>query len=232
MADRCTAIVVAAGSGTRMGGKVKKQFLEVNGKPILAHTLLAFAASPIITDMIVVTGADLLEYVQKEIVDAFGIRKVTKIVPGGSERYESVYRGLLEAEGSDYVFIQDGVRPFVDDAMLQRGFEMARESGCAIAGVPSKDTVKIVDENGVVKDTPPRSGVWSVQTPQIFRYELIREAYDKLQSADRTGITDDAMVMERMGRIPVRMFMGDYTNIKITTPEDLDIAERFFAGRE
>lgn len=229
--DKCTAVIAAAGSGRRMGGTVSKQYIELKGKPILAHTLLVFQNSDIIDDIILVVGKDSAEQVREEITEAFGITKVSRVIPGGDERYSSVYRGLLECEDADYVFIQDGVRPFVTDEILRRGYAMAREFGSAVCGMPSKDTVKIADEDGVVVSTPDRSRVWTVQTPQIFSYDLIRRAYDSLLSADPSGITDDAMVLEQNG-FPVHMFEGSYRNIKITTPEDLAIAEKFLESAE
>ena len=150
-----------------------------------------------------------------------------KIVAGGEQRYDSVYEGLKACGDSEYVFIHDGARPFVTEEILQRGYEAARKYGTGIAGVLSKDTVKIVDGKKNVIETPLRDRVWIVQTPQIFEYNLVRCAYDRLQLFDKTGITDDAMVVEEMGNHTVHMVPGDYTNIKITTPDDLDVAAQF-----
>ena len=229
--DRCTAIIMAAGTGTRMGTAVSKQYLDLLGKPILVYTLEAFQRSERITDLVLVTGADKVAYCRKEVVEKYGITKVRDIVPGGSERYLSVYCGLKACPDTDYVFIQDGVRPFVTEEILERGYQTACKHGCGICAVPSKDTIKIADADGRVVSTPLRKNVWSVQTPQVFRYSLIRQAYDRLFSeenrAAREGITDDAMVLEKMTDAPVYLFQGDYHNIKITTPEDLDVAEEF-----
>ena len=231
MKTRCTAVIMAAGTGRRMGTAVSKQYLELEGKPILVHTLEAFQKSDLITDIVLVTGEDKLAYCRHEIVEKFGLTKVSAIVPGGKERFQSVYCGLQACRNTDYVFIQDGVRPFVTEEILQRGYDCAREHGSGICAVPSKDTVKIADEFGKVLSTPLRKNVWSVQTPQVFRYSLIRSAYDKLFSAEgagkQAGITDDAMVLETMTETPAFLFMGDYRNIKITTPEDLNVAEEF-----
>lgn len=230
--ERCAAVIVAAGSGKRMGTKISKQYLEINGKPILAHTLEVFEQADRITDIYLVVGAEQTAYVSEQIVEKYGYGKVRAVLAGGAERYDSVYRGILAAEGAEYLFIHDGVRPFVTEEIIEEGYRTAGMYGCAICGVPSKDTVKITDENGCVVQTPLRSNVWNVQTPQIFRYDLIRRAYDRIQSEDRTGVTDDAMVLERMGEVPVRMYRGSYMNIKITTPEDLAVAAEFIKERE
>jgi 2-C-methyl-D-erythritol 4-phosphate cytidylyltransferase len=231
MKARCTAVIMAAGTGTRMGTAVSKQYLELEGKPILVHTLETFQKSDLIADIVMVAGEDKVAYCRQEIAEKYGITKVSAVVPGGKERFQSVYCGLQACRGTDYVFIQDGVRPFVTEEILQRGYACAREHGSGICAVPSKDTVKIADESGKVLSTPLRKNVWSVQTPQVFRYSLIRSAYDKLFSAEgagkQAGITDDAMVLETMTETPAFLFMGDYRNIKITTPEDLNVAEEF-----
>ncbi len=224
--EKCTAIIAAGGSGRRMGGPVSKQYIELKGKPILAHTLQVFQDAEIIDEIILVVGKDSVDIVKKDIVEAFGITKAKKVIPGGSERYASVYQGLLACSYADYVFIQDGVRPFVTEDILNRGYETVRRCGSAVCGMPSKDTVKIVDADGTVVQTPDRSRVWLVQTPQIFSLPLIRDAYEKLMAGDPSGVTDDAMVLEMAGE-KVTMFEGSYRNIKITTPEDLAVAERF-----
>lgn len=225
---KCTAIVLAAGQGKRMNSKIQKQFLEVQGRPVLYYSLRCFQDSPLIQDIILVTGEDALSYCRKEIVDRYGFTKVSRIVPGGKERYDSVYAGLLACEGCDYVFIHDGARPFVTEEILQRGFEGVLETGACVIGMPSKDTVKLADENGFVKETPDRSSVWTIQTPQIFSYSLIRSAHDSIRKKDMAAITDDAMVVEQETGIKIRLARGSYQNIKITTPEDLAIAEAFF----
>ena len=231
-----TALLVAAGAGKRMGTGTHKQFLELQGRPILAHTLQVFQDSACIDAIVVVTGKEDIPYVREDIVRRYGFSKVTAVAAGGAERYESVYQGLLHCEDADYVFIQDAVRPFVTEEILQRGWETVQRYGSAICGMPAKDTIKITDPEGKVLDTPPRDRLWIVQTPQIFSYSLIRKAYDHLFSAEnrdtdgegkpagRKIITDDAMVAESMGA-EVHMFTGSYRNIKITTPEDLLMAE-------
>ncbi|MCC2255050.1 2-C-methyl-D-erythritol 4-phosphate cytidylyltransferase [Ruminococcus sp. CLA-AA-H200] len=222
----CTAIVLAAGSGRRMGTKVHKQYLILKGKPVLYYSLKTFQDSGRIDEIILVTGSGEEEFCRREITEKFGITKVKKIIPGGAERYHSVWNGLKETKPG-YVFIHDGARPFVTDEMIQRAYDCVRENRACVAGMPSKDTVKIVDEAGTVVETPDRKRVWQVQTPQVFETELVKKAYSMLMEKDDISVTDDAMVVEQMLGLPVRLFEGSYQNIKITTPEDLDIADVF-----
>lgn len=221
-----TAIVLAAGSGKRMNAKVQKQYLEVAGKPILYYTLKAFEESGV-TEIVLVTRAGQEEYCRREIIEKYSFQKIKKIVAGGKERYHSVYEGLLAAKGADYVLIHDGARPMVDGAVIQRSMEAAEKYQACAAGVPAKDTIKIVNEEQIAKETPDRSRVWQVQTPQAFSYPLILEAYGKLMETEEIAVTDDAMVVERMTSVPVKMIEGSYRNIKITTPDDLLIAEMY-----
>ena len=231
---RCTAIVLAAGQGKRMGSKIQKQFLELRGKPILYYSLAAFQDSPLIDNMILVTGAAEIPYVQKEIVEKYGFGKVEAVVKGGAERYVSVWKGLQALESSmteeqkeGYVFIHDGVRPFIHEEILSRAFDAVEQYHACVVGMPSKDTVKLADEEGFVAMTPARSLVWSIQTPQVFDFRLAYEAYAKLEESGRSDVTDDAMIVEAFTDTKVRLVEGSYENIKITTPEDLKIAEAF-----
>jgi 2-C-methyl-D-erythritol 4-phosphate cytidylyltransferase len=221
------AIVLAAGQGKRMQSKVQKQFLLIKEKPVLYYTLNAFENSPVITDIILVTGKDEIEYCQKEIVDKYGFKKVCKIVAGGKERYHSVHHGLQAVEEADYAFIHDGARPFVDNDMIERAYEAVKEHKACVIGMPVKDTIKIADENGFASQTPDRKKVWQVQTPQTFEFQLIKDAYSRLLEEEPEGITDDAMVVETMTDCKVKLVEGSYRNIKITTPEDLEIAAIF-----
>lgn len=227
---KSTAIVLAAGKGKRMGTDVAKQYLLLAGKPVLCHCLQVFEESPI-DEVVIVTAEDEIEYCRREIVEKYHLRKVTQIVAGGRERYHSVACGLRAAGDCDYAFIHDGARPFIDLAMIGRLFDAVEKDGTAIAAMPVKDTIKIADEAGFAKSTPNRDLVWQMQTPQVFAYAPIREAYEKLlreeEETIRRGIhiTDDAMVMETFGSLPIRLVEGSYRNIKITTPEDLRIAE-------
>lgn len=233
MGEKCTAIVLSAGKGSRMGTDKPKQYLDLCGRPVLYHSLKVFQDS-FIDEIVIVASKDDFTYIKEEITDKYGITKVSGITEGGAQRYDSVLNGLRAVKGSDYVFIHDGARPFVDDEILKRAYETVRKFGTAIAAVPSKDTVKITDEEGVAVDTPDRSSVWLMQTPQVFRYNDIKDAYERMaaqQDNDQNGqplkITDDAMVMEHFGTLPVHVSMGSYRNIKITTPEDMLIAEAF-----
>ena len=221
------AIVLAAGQGKRMKSKVQKQYLLIKEKPVLYYTLNAFEKSPLISEIVLVTGKDEIEYCQQEIVEKYGFSKVQKIVPGGKERYHSVYEGIKAIEEADYVFIHDGARPFVDEDMIARVCAAVEEHKACVVGMPVKDTIKIADDTGFAEQTPDRRKVWQVQTPQSFEYQLIKDAYEKLLAEEPEGITDDAMVVETMTEHKVKLVEGSYRNIKITTPEDLDIATIF-----
>ena len=227
MSERNTAIVLAAGQGKRMHSKVQKQFLEIQGYPVLYYSLRCFQESSLIQDIILVTGEESISYCKEEIVQKYGFTKVSAVIPGGKERYDSVYAGLCECRDCEYVLIHDGARPFVTEEILKRGLQKVKETGACVIGMPSKDTVKLSDEEGYVKETPNRKCVWTIQTPQIFSYSLIREAHDSIRQKDMSKITDDAMVVEQETGAKVALAEGSYQNIKITTPEDLDVAEVF-----
>lgn len=228
--EKDTAIILAAGQGKRMNAAVQKQYLLIQGYPVLYYSMKAFEES-IVDDIVLVTGAEEMEYCKKEIVERYGFRKVKKIVAGGKERYHSVYEGLKAAEKTDYVLIHDGARPFVTGEIIARTLEGARVHGACVAGMPVKDTIKLIDEEGFTESTPDRNTVWMVQTPQTFSYPLILEAYRELIEQEKAGaqikVTDDAMVLETMSRKPTKLVEGSYENIKITTPSDLQIAESF-----
>lgn len=235
----CTAIVLSAGQGKRMGTSVQKQYIELQGKPIIYYTLSVFQKSEIIDDIILVVGKDQLKYVQEEIVRKYHFTKVKTVVEGGHERYASVWQGLKAREydkyyeniQDGYVFIHDGARPFVDEEMLERAYDTVRKYKACVAGVPSKDTIKLINEEQFAVTTPEREYVWAVQTPQVFEKTLIFEAYARLMQEECVHVTDDAMVVEQMMRLPVKLFEGSYENIKITTPEDLDIARIFLSKK-
>ena len=235
----CTAIVLSSGQGKRMGTSVQKQYIELQGKPIIYYTLSVFQKSEIIDDIILVVGKDQLKYVQEEIVRKYHFTKVKTVVEGGHERYASVWQGLKAREydkyyeniQDGYVFIHDGARPFVDEEMLERAYDTVRKYKACVAGVPSKDTIKLINEEQFAVTTPEREYVWAVQTPQVFEKTLIFEAYARLMEEECVHVTDDAMVVEQMMRLPVKLFEGSYENIKITTPEDLDIARIFLSKK-
>lgn len=226
-----TAIVLSAGKGSRMGSKVHKQYLMLGGRPVICYALQAFEKSPV-DEIVLVTGAGEEEFCRKDIVERYGFRKVKHITAGGKERYHSVYSGLKCCEGTDYVLIHDGARPFVSNDMIVRSMEAVVSERACIAGVPVKDTVKVTDARGIVCSTPDRSTLWSIQTPQTFAYPLIRDAYERMLEQEDSGITDDAMAVERYGNTPVHILMGSYSNLKITTPEDLQIAEALLMNRD
>lgn len=241
------AVVLAAGSGSRMNEKIAKQYLPLGGKPLICYALRAFEKSAVAQIVLVVAGGHE-DYCRREIVERFGFSKVRAVVAGGSERYDSVQAGLKALQGADYVLIHDGARPFVDQAMLARTMEAVKAYQAVVVGMPVKDTIKIVDEHQTAVKTPDRRRLWQVQTPQAFSYPLIRDAYDKVLS-ERTRVspdavrsltgagvpdvnavrplTDDAQVLELAYGKKCRLIEGSYRNIKVTTPEDLEIAELF-----
>lgn len=227
----CVAIVLAAGRGKRMRQAVPKQFLEIDGKPIIYYSLKQMEES-FIDEIILVTGEDDVSYCQKEIVEKYGFCKVHHVIAGGKERYHSVYNGLKAAECCDYVFIHDGARPFINEEILKRNLEMVEKCDACVTGMPVKDTIKVSDENNFVAQTPHRNLLWQIQTPQTFRYDIVKNAYDSLFEALSLGelkceVTDDAMVVEQFGSQKVKLVEGDYRNIKLTTPEDMILAEAF-----
>jgi 2-C-methyl-D-erythritol 4-phosphate cytidylyltransferase len=230
---KTTAIVLAAGQGKRMNSSVHKQYLLIKGKPVLYYALKAFDDS-LVDDIILVTGKDEINYCQDKIINNYGFKKVRAIVVGGRERYHSVYNGIKAISWEcDYIFIHDGARPFVTCEIIERAYSQVCRSNACIVGMPVKDTIKISDADGFVADTPKRSDVWQVQTPQVFEKKLIETAYEKLMDneevllSDGISITDDAMVVEYFEKAKVKLVQGSYENIKITTPEDLKIAETF-----
>lgn len=226
---KTTAIVLAAGQGRRMGTKIQKQFLDLQGRPLVTYALEVFERADCVDEILLVTQEEMISYCQTQIVEKYGFSKVKKVLAGGKERYHSVYEGLKVCENTSYVLIHDGARPFLTEEMLQRLLCDVKVYGAAIAAMPVKDTIKIADEEQNVAATPPRSSLWQIQTPQVFDYALVWEAYDRLMKSDCTDITDDAMVVERMLGKKVHLTQGSYRNIKVTTPEDLEIAEAFMA---
>lgn len=289
---RVTAILLAAGRGTRMGSGIRKQFMELAGRPVLSWSLNVLALSPIVTEIVLVIPAggganksaeEEQEHIRRLFIDPLpeaAAAKVRALVPGGAERYNSVYNGLEAIQWPcDYVFIHDGARPLITEEMLEKLFRAVQEYKAVVAASPSKDTVKITDDSGFVQSTPDRSRVWNIQTPQCFEYELVKSSYEKIIGAasnaapaaaetdsarttelNRAGadaasdaapaaafadfagaghqnrqaplkITDDAMVVEYASDTKVRPVDTGYQNIKITTPEDLLVAEVFLRNR-
>lgn len=239
----CTAIVLAAGRGNRMGTKVHKQYLLLAGKPVVCYSLQTFQDSDIIDEIILVTGEGEEDYCRESFVEKYGITKVSRILAGGKERFDSVWNGLQETRDDGYVFIHDAARPFVDEGMLCRLYDTVRIHKACVAGMPVKDTIKVADSECNVEATPDRSTLWIVQTPQVFETKLAKKAYQMLMEEleGQSGgagerrpaacpVTDDAGVVEEMLHHPVKLVKGSYENIKITTPDDLEVGE-VFAGR-
>ena len=231
--DKFAAIILSAGVGSRMKSDIPKQYMDLAGKPVIYYSLKAFEDAGF-SSIVLVCGKDDVEYCQNEIIKKHGLEKITAIVPGGKERYHSVFEGLKAVGEADYVFIHDGARPMIDQETISRLKEAVVKEEAAVAGMPVKDTIKIVDDECYVSDTPERQYVWQVQTPQCFAYSIIYEAYKNVIQDEEEGwtipkITDDAMVLEYATDHEVKMIEADYRNIKITTPEDLSIAEVFLS---
>ena len=224
---KCTAIVLSAGQGTRMGTKIQKQYLQINQKPVVFYSLDLFQRTEIIDEIILVVGEGQEEFCRTEIVEKYQMDKVSSIVTGGAERYGSVWNGLQKTSDEGYVFIHDGARPFADEDILKRLYDAVVIHKACVAGMPVKDTIKIISEDGFALETPNRKYVWMIQTPQVFETALIKKAYIKSREETSIQVTDDAMVVEQMLKHPVKVVEGSYENIKITTPEDLEIAEIF-----
>lgn len=229
-----SAVILAGGKGSRMNLDIPKQYLMLNDKPLLYYTIKAFEESRV-DEIIVVTGDGIIngmseqDYCQKCIIEAYHFNKVKAYAKGGRERYNSVMNGLSKVNPvSDYVMVHDGARPCISSEFINRCVDEVAEYGSSVAAVPVKDTIKIVDSDMNVEGTPDRSCLWQIQTPQSFRYSELTAAYDSLKKYDNPGnITDDAMVMEKYGHEKVHITQGDYTNIKVTTREDLDILNIF-----
>lgn len=245
MKKKCTAILLAAGAGRRMESNVAKQYMLLGDKPVIWYGLQAFACSPVIDDIILVVGKGEIPYAERELVEKYAFLKVRRIVEGGAERYLSVENALLLlredaffAENREgYVFIHDGARPFLTEKIIEDTFAAVQDCGACCAAVPVKDTIKVADKEGFAVQTPKRSSLYAVQTPQVFFAPLILEAYAKLQKQGEalaeSGVfpTDDAMVVEQLMGRKVKLVEASYENLKITTPEDLELAEGILRKR-
>lgn len=229
--QKYAAIVLAAGSGKRMKSQVHKQYLIIQDRPVLYYSLKEFEDSAV-DEIVLVVGKGEEKFCRKEIVDKYGISKVKAIVEGGKERYHSVFEGLKQTSDADYVLIHDGARPFVNQDIIRRCMQEVQKYQACVVGMPVKDTIKIADEEGYAKQTPDRKNVWMIQTPQTFSYALIYEAYEEMLKTEDTAITDDAMVLERIKGKKSKLIEGSYRNIKITTPEDLLIANVYLQHPE
>lgn len=217
-------VIVAAGTGSRMKMGINKQFIKLEGKEIIAYTIEKFYNNSNIEDIVVVVKEDESEFFKKEILDKYNFKNI-KIAYGGKERQDSVYNGLKSLDKKcDVVLIHDGARPFVSDKIIYNCIEEVKEHKAIVVGVPVKDTIKIIDNDKNIVDTPNRSVLWAVQTPQTFDYNILIDAYKDAYKSGFYG-TDDAMLVERIG-YKVKMVEGSYNNIKITTKEDLSVGSQ------
>ncbi len=220
------AVVPAGGLGTRMGGPVPKQFLNLNGKPVLYHTLKVLQESGLISTLILVVPQIEYENACDQWLGKPEI--VTKIVVGGEKRQDSVYNGFCEvSRESEIVLVHDGVRPFLSHKMILETINAAREFGAAVTGIPVNDTMKRVNTSGLVTQTVERENLWRVQTPQAFQYQILKEAFKKANSEKFYG-TDEGTLVEHLG-VPVKIIEGSEKNIKITRPEDLELSETYIS---
>ena len=223
--QKVEAIIVAAGRGERMGG-IDKIFTSLGGTSVLERIAGVFEASPYIDHFVIVLTQDNLAR-GKHLLDGKNLSKLAKICPGGLRRQDSVEAGLKSLPLCKWVVIHDGARPLVEAKLITAGLEAAQETGAAVAAVPVTDTVKLVDDNGYVKETLSRARLWAVQTPQVFRFDIIKDAYRGTSGE----VTDDAALVEALG-IRVKLYMGSYDNIKLTTPADLALAEALWQRKE
>ncbi len=229
MTDRFGVVLLSAGSGSRMKSDIPKQYIEIEGKPVLYYSLKQFELNSNIERIVIVVSGNDINMVKESIVDKYSFTKVVDVVVGGKERYNSVYNGLQALGDVDYVMIHDGARPCISEKVINRLACNVKEYKACIPVVASKDTVRIADEEGFVKMTPDRKCVYNVQTPQTFEMKGIVDAFDKYMSSgeyESVNITDDAMVWEIGSDIPIKLVESEYCNIKITTPEDLEFVKR------
>lgn len=230
--QRVTAILPAAGIGRRMmtaGHPLAKQFILLGDRPILSHSLQTLDGCDAIDDIVIVCESSMIDYVATEIVEACRFTKIRRIVPGGKERQDSVYAGFQSCPDAEFVLVHDAVRPFVSRIRIHEVLEAAADHGAAILAVPAKDTIKSQDEQQFVERTMDRSVLWNVQTPQAFAYDILRQAFDQA-IREQFYSTDESALVEAAG-FRVKIVPGDYDNIKITSPEDLIIAEAILSRR-
>lgn len=225
-----SAIIVAAGQGRRIGGTLPKQFQLIRNKPVLYYTLEKFEKSELIDEVVLVVADDWLHYASRDIVDGFGFEKIRRIVSGGKERQDSVRHGLQAVDDStDYVVIHDAARPFVSVAKINQAIETCAEFGAVVLALPPGDTIKVAT-NGMVEKTLDRNALWAVQTPQVFKLDIIQKAHTRAREQNIYA-TDDAALVEEFG-YAVKIVEGEATNVKITTPFDLQVAELFLQIEE
>ncbi len=226
-----SAVIVAAGTGKRMKSNINKQYIKLRDKEVVAHTIEVFDKNNNIDEIVVVVREDEEEFFVEHVVNKYNFDKNIKIAHGGCERQDSVYNGLKKvSNGCKIVLIHDGARPFVSNSIINNSIEEAMENKAVVVGVPVKDTIKILDDKNIITNTPNRKYVWSVQTPQSFDYGILIKCYENAFEKRFYG-TDDAMLVENMG-YNVKMIMGSYENIKMTTREDLNFGEQILKNRE
>lgn len=230
--DKCIAVVLAGGKGTRMKSNIPKQYIELDNIPLLYYSLKQFQESDKISEIILVTGDGEEAYCRENLIERYKIDKISNIVAGGKERFNSVYNALENIQYADYVFVHDGARPFLKNNTINKLYEEVKIHKACVVGVRSKDTVKISDDGGFIAKTPDRDNVWIIQTPQVFEFSILKKAYELLMVKKQVNVTDDAMVVEAMLDIKVKLVEGEYTNIKVTTPSDLLIANAFIGSGE
>lgn len=224
-------MVPAGGTGKRMGAGTPKQFLMLGGVPMMLHSLRALERAPSVAEVVLVVPKQERARALTEVVERYGLKKVLKVVPGGATRQESVHHGLNEVDADvEIVVVHDAVRPFVTEDLIERSIEAARQHGGAIAAVPMKDTPKQAGPDGLIQKTLDRAGLWLAQTPQTFRRAVVVEAYRKAE-IEHVRATDDAALVERLGH-KVAVVPGSWENMKITTPEDMILAEAMLAARK
>ena len=226
---KVAAIVPAAGKGRRIKSKIQKPYIELCGKPILAHTLLKLSKNRLITEIVVAVDRKKINTFRREIISKFKIKKV-KVVSGGKERKDSVFNALKNVSRDiDYILIHDGIRPFITDKLIISSLRAAQRFDASIVAVPVKATLKYTGRSNRIQYTPDRKNFWEAQTPQVFRRAIIERAYRK-PGKRKIDITDDSMLVERLGVRP-KIVLGSYSNIKITTQEDLELAEMLFKAK-
>lgn len=225
---RFGVVLLSAGTGSRMNSDIPKQYIVIEGHPLLYYSLYEFEMCPYVSEIVIVAAEQYHGMIMKDIVTAGGFSKVSAVTEGGKERYNSVYNGLKKLKDVDYVMIHDGARPCINSELLHRLITGVMTDEAVVPAVPSKDTIRLADDNGYVISTPRRDSVWNVQTPQTFKMAPLMEAFNKyMSSKDNVQVTDDAMIWEMYNERPVRIIMGDYSNIKLTTSEDLEPVKLF-----
>lgn len=217
-----------------MQSEVPKQYMLLDGKPLLYYSLRAFEESRV-ESVVLVTAEGEEDYCRRELVERYGFNKVKGIVAGGGERYASVWNGLqflhLMEETPELVLIHDGARPMATAELMNRVLAQTENYGACVAGMPVKDTIQMTDEHGVITLTPKRESLWIAQTPQAFEFSLVYEAYEQVMKETQISVTDDAMVVGLYRSVPIQMVRGSYTNLKVTTPEDMVFAELLLKKR-